>query len=181
MFLSGDIFKRVTFCKALNEIFTCDWRAWEWNIDLQQYPWPPKSNSISGSQVPLKIWVLQVLIFQGFDPPARSCTLSALPGCSCSWAQPWGVNRRQIIPGERGNSNQLLFTLPVSWEEKTSTQTGVEQVMKECICIGAFRLPSDTVIIKTTVLAIPQNYSLKVWMHLSFWFSGNGFKTFHKQ
>lgn len=141
--------KGYTFCKTLNQIFTCGLRVWEWNIDLQQCPRPPKLDSISGSHVPLKIWVLQVLIFQRFDPPAISCTLSALPGCWCSSAQHWwGVNRKQFIPQERRNSKQLLFTLTVSWEAKTSTQTGVEQVMEEWICIGALGLPSDSAIIK---------------------------------
>lgn len=144
MFLNGNIFTTVTLSKTLNQIFTCDLGAW--SINLQQCPGSPKSNSISRSQIPLKIWVLHVLIFQGFDPPARPCTLSALPGCFYSWAQHWGV-KKAVYPSGKEKSKPAPIDSHCLLEAQTSSQTGVQQVMTECICTGASRLPSDSVII----------------------------------
>lgn len=41
---------------------------------------------------------------------------------------------------------------------KRNTQAVIEQLMKKCIYIGVFRLQSDSVISKTKMFAVPQNY-----------------------
>lgn len=147
MFLSCSISKRLTFYKALNQIFTCGSWVWEWNIHLQQCPCSPKSNSISWSWVLLKIWVLHSLIFQGFHPAARSCRLPVPPGCFCSWAQRWGKQKAVHPSGKEAfKAPPVCYPCLLGGKDKHSDSCGAGD--GEVHLHRRLQAPTDSVIIK---------------------------------
>lgn len=169
-------FSEVMCYETLNHICTCDLWMWVWNNNCTNFP-GPQTQCYQQESSPIEDLAPAMLIFQGFDPPARCC--SAV-GHGSSWAQHWLLTRRQFIPWAKRDSNYLLLTTTVFWKARANTQTNTEQVMMKCVYIGAFRLLCDSVTIKKKMLAVPRNYLSKTWTRWSYWFSVNTLKMFHK-